>query len=129
VSASLAAKAPLTEEALWLLLAELFFLDTEPEDGDFRDAAAALKGAGWTRERARSALVELVAPVAGANLGYLIWPVIGEWAGFDRVFLAARIRRSQALRQRRPRWWFWLSDWYCSRMLRALGVERLLARL
>src|SRR5262249_38906123 len=98
MSVPLAANAPLSEEALWLLLAELFFLDTEPADGDFRRAADALKGAGWTRERAHTTLVELIAPIAGANLGYLLWPVIGEWVGFDRAHLSAKIRRSQALR-------------------------------
>lgn len=128
MSVPLVATAPLTEEGAWLLLAELFFLDTEPGESDFRLAASALKGAGWSRERVRATLIELIAPYAGANLGYLLYPVIGEWAGFDGAFLAARIRRRQSLRQRYPRWWFGLSDWYCARMLRALGLERLLAR-
>ena len=129
MSTAPSAKAPLSEEQVWVLLANLLFLDTEPLESEFRDAADALKRAGWTRQRVETVLIELVAPIAGANLGYLVYPVIGEWAGFDETWLVTKVRQGQARRKRLPRWWFWLSDRSMARIIRALGAERLLARL
>ncbi len=44
-------------------------------------------------------LIELVAPIAGANVGYLVYPVIGEWVAFDETWLVTKVRRWQALRK------------------------------
>ncbi len=52
VSTAPAAKAPLSEEEVWVLLADLLFLDTETLESEFRDATDALnravgRGSGW----------------------------------------------------------------------------------
>jgi hypothetical protein len=72
-----------SEQRIWQALAELFFLDNEPQEIDFDNAAGLLKDAGWDRNKTRKMLIEFIAPVAGDNLAYLLWPVIGEWRGFD----------------------------------------------
>ena len=117
--------SPEQEETLWVTLAELFFLDTETDPMGITNARRLLEVAGWDEAQTRRVLVQLIAPVAGANLGYLIWPVIGAWAGFDRASLCAKIRRRAALRALYPEWAFAAQDWYSLRMLRALGAERL----
>jgi len=117
------------ERELWGALAELFFLDTEPEDHDFERVLRLLTEANWRPERTRAALIELIAPIAGHNLGFLIYPVIGEWSGFDKADLCEKIQYLSERRARHPRWFFWLSDWYCARMLRKLGMDRLLRGL
>ena len=118
-----------TEEALWLSLAELFFLDTEPEQYEYESVAERLKQAGWTRAQTAAILTELIAPVAGVNLGYLVYPVIGEWAGFDADTIITRIERLKKLRETKPRWYFMLQDWNSRRMLKILRMDRLLALL
>jgi hypothetical protein len=117
------------EQAIWLTLAELFFLDAEPQQADFERALALLREAGWSRKRTRKTLIELIAPTAGANLGFLVWPVIGEWMGFDKASLCSKIHRTAALREKYPKWYFFLSDWWCARMLQDLEVERLLDQI
>jgi hypothetical protein len=117
------------EQRLWVALAELFFLDTEPQDHDFDRVARLLEEANWTPDHTRKTLIELIAPVAGHNLGFLIYPVIGEWAGFDEAKLCKQIQRISDSRSRRPAWCFLLSDWYCEWMLRKLDMDRLLALL
>ncbi|HUH83981.1 MAG TPA: hypothetical protein VLX85_05195 [Stellaceae bacterium] len=110
---------------MWRLLADLLFLDTETLESEFRDAADALNHAGWTR----AAGGDRAHRVGGAHVGYLVYPVIGEWVGFDATGLVAKVRRRQALRKRLPRWWFWLADRDMAWIIRALGAERLLTRL
>lgn len=112
---------------LRLALAELFFLDTEHDDVDYAGVAARLKHAGWDRARTHRELIELVAPAVSANLGHGVYPVIGEWAGFDKAWLRERIERRIALRARHPRWYFWLQDRHARWMLGQLGINRLLA--
>jgi len=57
-------------EQAWLLLADLFFLDTEPSESDYRTTAERLARLGVGREEAEKILLYEVAPVAGVNLGY-----------------------------------------------------------
>lgn len=114
---------------LWVALAELFFLDTEPQDNDFNRCAEMLKKAGWGSDKTRETLIKLVAPTGGSNLGFLIWPVIGAWSGFDKKTLCEKIQSTAMRRAKRPDWHFLVSDWYCERMLKALGMERLLVQL
>ena len=129
VSTPRAAKTALSEEEVWVLLADLLFLDTEIRESEFCDAADALNRTGSTRQRVETMLIELVAPIAGANLDDLVYPVIGEWAAFDETWLVTKIRRRQALRKRRPHWWFWVVDGNMVRLIRALAAERVLTRL
>ena len=117
------------QDELWVALAELFFLDTEFNEEHFINLAARLKESGWDRERTEKELVQFIAPVAGANLGYLIWPVIGEWAGFDRTDLCAKIRSAAAHREKHPNWYFFLSDRHSRWMLKKLDAQRLLEKL
>lgn len=117
------------QEKIWKTLAELFFLDNEPQESDFDYAAGLLKEAEWDRHKTRTTLVELIAPVAGDNLAYLLWPVIGIWSGFDSADLSQKIQKRIASRKMRPDWRYLFSDWYCERMLKKLGMDRLLNRL
>jgi hypothetical protein len=114
---------------IWLELAELFFLDTEPTGQDFSRVAMLLIEARLTREQVRRELIEIIAPAAGDNLGYHIYPVIGQWSVFDPAVLMPRFERSAMLRATHPRWYFLIQDWLSRRMLQKLGIERLLILL
>jgi hypothetical protein len=118
------------QEEVWLLLADLFFLDTEHPDLFYQTGAERLKRMGLGREDVEAILVYEVAPVAGANLGYLLWPVIGaEWAYFEREPLCRKIRAYLERRAARPRWHYFGQDWSIRRMVRRLEPEKLLSRL
>jgi hypothetical protein len=121
-------KAEDREEA-WLLLADLFFLDTEHPDAIYQTAAKRLKRMGLGREDAEAILAYEVAPVAGANLGYLLYPVIGAWDGFERESLCHKIEAYLRRRAARPRWHYFLQDFWMRRMVRRLEPEKLLSRL
>ncbi len=114
------------DDQIWLALAELFFLDIQPEDHDYVSAARLIKQMGWNRHRTELVLVELIAPVAGHNLGFLLYPVIGAWQGFDREDLRQKIQKRIRARERHPRWLILLQDWHSRRMLKSLEVYRLL---
>jgi len=117
------------QEEVWLLLADLFFLDTEHHDTAYQTAAESLKRVGLGREDAETILIYEVAPVAGMNLGYLLWPVIGAWDGFEREPLCRDIRAYVQRRAARPRWRYFLQDRWLRRMVRLLDSEKLLSRL
>jgi hypothetical protein len=121
-------KAEDREEA-WLLLADLFFLDTEHPDALYQTAAERLKHMGFGREDTETILIYEVAPVAGANLGYLFYPVIGAWGGFERESLCREIGAYLKRRVARPRWHYFLQDFCMRRMVRRLEPEKLLSRL
>jgi hypothetical protein len=114
---------------VWLELAELFFLDTEHDDAWYEAVAKKLQARGLGKTDVERILICEVAPIAGANLGYLVWPVIGEWAGFDREHLCGKIEGYLDRRARRPRWFYLGQDWWMRRMVRKLAPERLLGRL
>ncbi len=122
-------EAEITKKQIWLALAELFFLDTEPSERDYEQVAEFLKSKGWSREKTEQTLIQLIAPNYGANVGFLIYPVLGEWAGFDSKVLEAKIVRTQNLRARYPNWYFTISDWLCRKMLKELNLESFLNRL
>jgi hypothetical protein len=115
--------------AIWVGLAELFFLDTEPGEQLYETLAKRLKSLSLDRSEVERMLIFEVAPVAGANLGYLLWPVIGEWAAFDPEHLCSLIEGYLARRARRPRWFYLGQDWWMRRMVRRLEPEKLLDRL
>jgi hypothetical protein len=114
---------------VWLELAELFFLDTEHDDAWYQAVAKKLSERGLSKGKVERILIDEVAPIAGANCGYLIWPVIGEWAGFDREQLCSDIETYLDRRARRPRWFYLGQHWWMRRMVAMLAPERLLGRL
>lgn len=114
------------QEHVWLLRADLFFLDTEPPDLFYKATAEKLKQWGLTRQDTETILIYEVAPIAGANLGYLLWPVIGAWDGFERGALCSKIRAYVQRRAERPRWHYILQDWWMRWMVRELGSSQLL---
>jgi hypothetical protein len=120
---------PVDREKAWVLLAELFFLDTEPGEWDYQYTAEHLKRLGLGRQQAEAILLYEVAPIAGVNLGYLLYPVIGEWSGFDAEHLCGRIRPYVERRSGRPRWHYFLQDRYMRWMVRQLEPEKLLSRM
>jgi hypothetical protein len=85
-----------------------------------------LKQRGLSRDAVERILIYEVAPVAGANFAHLVWPVIGAWAAFDRDEPCARIEAHLARRARHPRWFDLAQDWRVRRMVRKLGLEKLL---
>jgi hypothetical protein len=118
------------EELIWVTLADLFFLDAEPDERDFINAAELLKSHGWVRAKTQEVIIKYIAPHAAGNLGYLIFPIVaGNWSGFDQATLAAKVRRSIELRKSRPDWHFCLSDWWFKRMLVQLDILKLLDQL
>jgi hypothetical protein len=120
---------PQDRERVWLLLADLFFLDTEHSDAVYESAAETLKRLGVKRRDAEDISIYEVAPLAGANFGYLLWPAIGEWAGFDREKLSSAIRSYLRRRASRPRWHYYLQDRWMRWMVKKLESERLLVFL
>ncbi len=110
---------------IYLLLAELFFLDTEQDKRSFESAAAVLNAHSWDREKILTVLLA-IAPIAGGNVGYLIYPVVGRWAGFDPQDLCKKVDESLLRRQHSPTWYFYLLDHYSMWMLKKLDVDRLL---
>jgi hypothetical protein len=118
-----------SEEEIWGALADLFFLDLETGPEDVDRVANLLRENGWSRKEVERTLVELIAPVAGGNVGYMLFPVNGIWTGFDTRWLGDRIARRRLARTTYPTYLFWLSDFWCRRMLRALDWEQLLERL
>ncbi len=116
-------------EKAWLLLAELFFLDTEPDERDYQRTAEGLREMGLEREEAEKILLYEVAPVAGVNLGYLLWPVIGEWAGFDAADLCRKIGAYVKRRAARRAWHYFLQDRFMRWMVRQLEPEKLWSRM
>jgi hypothetical protein len=117
------------ERKVWMSLAELFFLDNQSSEADLERAAALVKEQGWSPEETEKALVEVIAPVAGSNLGYLIYPVIGEWDRFEESSLIEKLERRRQAREQKAKWRFFLSDWWSRRMMRSLSMEALLKRL
>jgi hypothetical protein len=116
-------------EKAWLLLADLFFLDIEADELDFQRAAERLAEIGIKQEEAGEILVQEVAPVAGSNLGYLIWPVIGIWSGFDAADLCGKIGAHVKRRAARPQWRYVLHDRFMRWMVRQLEPERLWSQM
>lgn len=117
------------EDEIWLLLAELFFLDQDPEESAYIYTAEILKKNFWNKNKTKEVLIQLIAPNAGANLGFFIWPVIGEWQGFDKTDLVKKILITQKKRQLYPSWFFWISDFWCEKMLVELKMNDLLSKL
>ena len=120
---------PKNREKAWLLLADLFFLDTEPSEEDYQATAARLVEIGLGRKEATEILLYEVAPIAGANLGYLLYPVIGVWDGFDAEHLCGKIRRYVERRAARRQWHYYLQDRFMRWMVRQLEAEKLLSRM
>jgi hypothetical protein len=116
-------------EQAWVLLADLFFLDTEPSDMDWKYTADRLKDMGLGREEIEEMLVREVAPVAGGNLGYLLYPVIGAWAGFGAPEIVGQIKLHLARRARGPQWRYRLEDRFMRWMVRRLEPGKLWRRM
>ena len=81
---------------VWLAMAD-HFLDTETRH-DIPLTALLCVEAGWSCERARDAWRHEVSPAVAFNL----WSVAGEWAGWDREWLVARIERLRSSWHNRP---------------------------
>jgi hypothetical protein len=116
-------------EDVWLLLADLFFLDAEYPDAFYQTAAERLRQMGLGSNETEAILIYEVAPVAGSNLSYLMWPVIGVWDGFDREHLCDKIRSYLMRRAARPQWHYFLQDRWLRYMVRMLEPGKLLDRL
>ncbi len=114
------------DKKIWIQLAELFFLDTEMDDLDFKNMADILNLNDWSKQKTEQVLIEYITPVAGANVGYLLWPVIGEWSGFSPDPMVRDIEKIISKRQSKPKYYFLISDWWCKNMLYKLNLKRLL---
>lgn len=114
---------------VWVRLAEHFFLDTEPTLEDWQNLSQFLSERNLSQNQVQKILTEEVAPVAGANLGYLIYPVIGVWSGFDKPDLVNKIKKYIEKRSHRFVWINKVQDKYTKRMLKKLNIEKLLRLL
>lgn len=81
---------------VWLAFAE-HFLDTETRH-EIPDAAYAALAHGLTRDAALDVWCFEVTPVLYPNL----WSVAGDWAGWDRTWLTARIEATRGRWPNRP---------------------------
>src|ERR1700730_18035723 len=90
---------PKIEKTLGYFWPSCSSLTPEHSDQVFQTAAESLKRMGLGREDAENILTYEVAPVAGFNLGYLLWPVIGAWDGLDREPCAARLEGTSSAGQ------------------------------
>ena len=113
-----------TYKNVCLELANLFFLDTEHSENFHKLAANHLKETSLSVTELRQILEKQVAPVAGVNLGYLIFPVIGEWSGFDKEDLAQKIKYYSNKRNKRPQWLYCIQDFFVRRMIKDLETEK-----
>lgn len=114
---------------LWVELANLFFLDHDPQDSEYQEAIGKLRRAGWSKDVAKRFLVEHLAPALGGNVGFLIYPANGEWSCFRKEDVRDRVLRSVRRRRSRPGWVNKLCDAFFERMMRTLDVDRLLSGL
>ena len=110
---------------IWIELADLFFLDTEPIDDDYSRVAQRLVAAQWTSEATFAFVIKYIAPTYANNIGQLIYPVIGEWAGFKPEDVVTQVQRSMNIRKNQPDWYFAISDWWYRRMLKKLDFHKL----
>ena len=68
----------------WIRLADLLFVDNEWDERHWESTGHWLRAHGFDARTVRAILVHEVAPVAGANFAYLLYPIIPSvWAGFD----------------------------------------------
>jgi hypothetical protein len=79
---------------VWVAMAE-HFLDTETRHAIPATALCCIR-AGLSVAEARGVWRDEVSPAVGFN----VWDVAGEWAGWDRDWLVARIRNVRARRSR-----------------------------
>ena len=112
-------------EHIWHELADLFFLDTEPTEQDYIRVAELVTKVCWTSPDVHTFIVKYIAPNYAANLGFLIFPAIGEWALFDKKEVLKNVQKSINLRNQYPDWYFLISDWWYARMLKQLDFHRL----
>lgn len=106
---------------VWDALSE-FFLDTEHDAADYDRIAGILAKSSYSTEELRDILSFEVTPVCRWNL----FSIAGEWSGFDREWLNARIlpRKDQ-----RPRWAYahfykWLYQRHWKRVADLIDAHR-----
>ncbi len=126
---------PKSEEDIWIDLALLFFESKKPKSVDvFYAVADTLKSSGWSKTKAEEVLVGIVTPHAKRWLGYGLPLAIGEEINFwDKSDLILKMRNTEKLRAKYPPgrfpYYFALPDWLNRRLLKRLGVDRLLILL
>ena len=84
---------------VWAALSNLF-LDNELESPDLNHIAAVVAASPYTVEEVEDILFDEVYPVLVVNLK----SVIGEWAGFDLVWLEEQILLRERSIFKLPRW-------------------------
>ncbi len=84
--------------AIWQAMAD-HFLDTETRH-DIPLTALRCVEAGCTTKEARDIWRFEVSPAVGFN----VWQVAGEWAGWDEDWLVERIERRRKRQSNRPNW-------------------------
>lgn len=123
-------KYEITEQMLWYMLAELFFIDSDPSKREFDFVAESLLKKGWTREKTRQFLIEYIAPAAaGGGIKYYLWPAIAEWGGIDRDGLARKIEKMPKRRAKYPKFLLRWIDRLNERLLLMRGMDKFLRLL
>ena len=115
---------------IWMHLAKLFFDGEVLDENRIKETAALLNSAGWSRDQTKNALLHLIAPHAKRNLGFGLPTAIGEEDLLERDNLVPLIFITEKLRMTHQ-WphYFFIQDWFNKRLLKKLGIERLLRLL
>ena len=80
-------------EELIVAISELLFLDHSPEEYSYSHVKNLIQKSNIPTKKIEEFTIQYIAPACAPNLGYLIYPVIGAWDGFDKDELIPKIQK------------------------------------
>lgn len=117
------------EEDLRVKLADYFFLDNEQTHIEKENLLKFIKDHQLKKDYVYKVLSQEVAPVAGANIGYLTYPVNGIWDGFDQEELNLKIKTYLDKIKSRPSFLNLPLSYIVTRMLKKLHIHDFLNQI
>ena len=88
-------------DELIIAISELLFLDHSPEEYSYSHVKNLIQKSKIPTKKIEEFTIQYIAPVCAPNLGYLIYPVIGAWDGFDKEDLLEKIQKEIQKREKR----------------------------